>query len=227
MPIWFYAIVPAIVATLGSAWTALRRPSDTVIGAIQHFAAGVVFYAAAGEILPNVTHGGAAWTIVVGGGTGIALLLLLRKLTAGIKQAPAGMIAASALDALIDGIVLGLGFAMGRREGVLLAIALAVEFLFLGLSIAGAFKGTVHPGRVIATSVGISLAVPLGVLVAQPIGSASGSWQRVAFTFGLIVLLYLVTEELLTEAHEKPETSWATAAFFVGFLAMMVISQKI
>jgi ZIP family zinc transporter len=35
------------------------------------------------------------------------------------------------LDALIDGLVLGLGFNAGQQQGTLLAIALAIEFLFL------------------------------------------------------------------------------------------------
>lgn len=34
-----------------------------------------------------------------------------------------------------------------------------------------------------------------------------------AFTFGLITLLFLSAEELLAEAHEKPETSWVAAMF--------------
>ncbi len=47
----------------------------------------------------------------------------------------------------------------------------------------------------IASAVGVSLAVPLGVLVAQPLSGLSRAWQAVAFAFGLIALLYLVTED--------------------------------
>ena len=43
--------------------------------------------------------------------------------------------------------------------------------------------------------------------------------------FGLVALLYLVTEELLVEAHEVPEIPMTTAAFFVGFLALLVIEM--
>ena len=41
------------------------------------------------------------------------------------------------------------------------------------------------------------------------------------------MLLYLVAEELLTEAHEKPETSWGMAMFFLGFLALIVLDQAL
>lgn len=124
-------------------------------------------------------------------------------------------------------MVLGLGFSAGHRQGVLLAIALAIEFLFLGLSIAAEFgKGTAR-WKVIGAATAVALAVPLGVLISQPVGALSQSWHTAAFSFGLIALLYLVTEELLTEAHEKPETKWSAAMFFTGFLILMVLNQMI
>jgi ZIP family zinc transporter len=71
----------------------------------------------------------------------------------------------------------------------------------------------------------VALGVPLGALLARPVAALAPSWQAVAFAFGLVALLYLVTEELLTEAHEKPETAWGTAMFFVGFLGLEVIDR--
>ena len=43
--------------------------------------------------------------------------------------------------------------------------------------------------------------------------------------FGVAALLYLVTEELLVEAHEVPETAAITSAFFAGFLVLLVIDM--
>ena len=42
-------------------------------------------------------------------------------------------------------------------------------------------------------------------------------------SFGAAALLFLVTEELLIEAHEVEQTPFITAAFFAGFLALYVI----
>ena len=50
------------------------------MSAIQHLAAGVVFAAAAAEILPNLKHAGALWPVVIGGGIGIAAMMLLKHL---------------------------------------------------------------------------------------------------------------------------------------------------
>jgi ZIP family zinc transporter len=51
-------LIPVVVAVLGAAMTAWRRPPPLIVSAIQHFAAGVIFAAAAGEILPDVKHAG-------------------------------------------------------------------------------------------------------------------------------------------------------------------------
>ena len=41
-------------------------------------------------------------------------------------------------------------------------------------------------------------------------------------SFGCAVLPYLVTEKLLVEAHEVPETPLVTAMFFAGSLLLFV-----
>lgn len=44
-------------------------------------------------------------------------------------------------------------------------------------------------------------------------------------SFGLAALFFLVTEELLTEAHEETETLLLTSAFFVGFLLFLLLGM--
>ena len=221
---WLFVLASVLAAVLGALWVTIRPPTPKVTGAIQHFAAGVVFYAAAAEVLPETVSKGTVWSVAVGGAAGIAAMLLIRRMGEGLKG-PVGLSVAAGVDALIDGLVLGLGFAAGERQGILLAVAITLELLFLGLSIATAFDSGTSRLRVIATTFAVALAVPLGGLVALPVRVLPDAWQGVLFAFGLVALLYLVTEELLTEAHERPETDWGTAMFFVGFLALTVIDQ--
>ena len=42
---------------------------------------------------------------------------------------------------------------------------------------------------------------------------------------GLMALLYLVTEELLVEAHEKPDTPLISSMFFIGFPGLLLIEE--
>ncbi len=51
-----------------------------------------------------------------------------------------------------------------------------------------------------------------------------GSFLAGILGFGVASLLYLVTEELLAEAHEEPDTPLVTSTFFAGFLLPLVMA---
>lgn len=222
---WLYTLVPAGAAVLGAVVATCRPPGPRTVSAIQHFAAGVVFAAAATEILPDVKHQGAALPVAIGGAIGVALMLLVRALS---ERAAGGigLAAVIGVDVLIDGIVLGLGFAAGAEQGVLLTLALTLEVLFLGLSATGELSPTLgSPGRTILAIGGLALLLPIGALLGTPAAALPPAWQTGLFAFALIALLYLVTEELLVEAHEVPDTPWITAMFFAGFLILLLLEE--
>lgn len=50
-------LIPAAATIFGGAIAVWRTPSETVRSVIQHFAAGVVLAAVAGELLPEMTRG--------------------------------------------------------------------------------------------------------------------------------------------------------------------------
>jgi ZIP family zinc transporter len=62
-------------------------------------------------------------------------------------------------------------------------------------------------------------------VLGSPVSALSGQWIAGLFAFGLMALLYLVTEELLAEAHEVPDKPWITAMFFFGFLLLIVLDE--
>lgn len=146
-----------------------------------------------------------------------------------VGELPVGLLAAIAVDVFIDGLVLGAGFTAASRTGVLLAVALSLELVFLGLSAAGALLGgRVAALRTVAACAGVGLLLPVGTAIGVlALAGASGDVVGVMLGFGAVALMYLVTEELLSEAHEVPETAWATALFFVGFLIYLLIAEAI
>lgn len=109
-----YTLVPIAAAVLGAAFAAVRRPGPIVASAIQHFAAGVVFAAAAGKVLPSLKHSTTLWPIVIGGSSGIIVMMVLQQLGERTKG-PAALIALVSVDVVIDGLVLGLGFVTSAR----------------------------------------------------------------------------------------------------------------
>jgi hypothetical protein len=57
------------------------------------------------------------------------------------------MLAGTAIDLVVDGLMIGIGFAAGAKEGRLLAIALGVELISLGLAVASSMSKLGVPAR--------------------------------------------------------------------------------
>jgi ZIP family zinc transporter len=138
------------------------------------------------------------------------------------------MLGAVGTDILIDGLVLGLAFIAGAKAGLLLTIALTFEVLFLGVTVTEGLGETVRSKvKVVAITTAIGLLMPLGALLATPVALFPPVVITGFLSFGLIALLYLVTEELLVEAHEKPDSPLISAMFFVGFLSLLLLEEVI
>jgi ZIP family zinc transporter len=219
-----FTLIPLAALVIGAITTTFANPGTTIRSAIQHFAAGVVFAAAAGEILPDVKHGGPLAAVLIGAAVGIVAMLVLKSF-ADKAKGPLGLATATAIDLVVDGMVLGIGFIAGLQQGVLLTIALTLEVLFLGLTLVGEFDESLTRWKAVGATCLIGLGLPLGALLGLPISTLPAAVQTAFYAFGLIALLYLVTEELLVEAHECPETPFATAMFFVGFMAILTLEQ--
>lgn len=239
-----YTSIPVIATIAGAAGAAVRPPGARLTAAIQHLAAGIVFAAVALELIPPVRAQGIV-VAVLGFSVGIVAMYGLQRLTTWLEReddpdpaasrstdgagAPVGLLVATAVDVFIDGLVLGAGFAAASRTGVLLTVALTLELVFLGVSVAGALLGGgLDARRAVAACSGVALLLAAGTGVgAVALSGASADVLGVMLGFGAVALMYLVTEELLTEAHEVAETSWATALFFVGFLVYLLVAEAI
>jgi len=143
-------LFPVGAAALGAGVAAWRRPGPQLTSGIQHFAAGVVFAALGGEVLPDLRREGHLGAVLLGFSAGIALLLALgayadrqdkaaeQRPRVATGSLPAGLLAAVAIDLLIDGLLVGLGATLGSRQGLVITIALTLEILFLAVSVASA-----------------------------------------------------------------------------------------
>ena len=162
-----------VAAALSGAVAAVRTPGERLTSGLQHFAAGVVFAAAAIELLPGVLER-SPLVAVVGFAAGIAVMfgfraasehLEHRREAAGHAGLPIGLAVAIGVDFFIDGLILGAGFASGPRVGVLLTVALAVEYLFVGLSLSATLAGTVSRRFVALAPVVLALLTVVGTAV--------------------------------------------------------------
>lgn len=236
---------PVAAGILGGAVAALRTPPISVVSGVQHFAAGVVMAAVAGEVLPDLRARGSIWLTIVGFAAGVALLLVMRRFedehhhkdtdengdadpqVRAPGGLPVGFLVVVAVDLFIDGLLVGAGAAVSTDTAVVITIALTVEVLFLGLTVVMRLTSSGVPGiRAAATTAGVSLTVALGaVLGALALSGASDAILGLVLAFAAAALLWLVVEELLVEAHEAPERPWMAAMFFVGFLAVYCLEM--
>ncbi|WP_081909086.1 ZIP family metal transporter [Deinococcus sp. YIM 77859] len=228
-------LIPVAATILGGVAASFRRPGERLRSFVQHFAAGVVFAAVAGELLPEITAGHQPVGVVIGFALGVVVMLVIRALAERLEQPSeagrrarsgnVGLVTVVGIDVLIDGLLIGVGFAAGARVGTLLVVALTLELLFLGVSVASSLGESGTPrGRTILTVTGLSLLVVLGALLGGSLlQGLSGLPLEIVLSFGAAALLFLVTEELLTEAHEVKETPLITAAFFAGFVALYLL----
>lgn len=222
---------------MGGVAAAFRTPSPAVRSGVQHIAAGVLFAALATELLPDVVHRRMPWVTLIGFALGVAAMLLLkdlaRRMDAGAGDAeqrsvPTSLLLASGADIALDGLLIGVSFAAGARQGLLVTVALTLEVLFLGVATAAAIGGPGARPRIIATTCAFAVLLLVGAGIgAYFLAGVSGVVLDAVMSFGVAALLYLVTEELLVEAHEVDETPILTSMFFVGFLALLMIEMLV
>ncbi|MEO5679378.1 MAG: hypothetical protein ABIS47_06895 [Acidimicrobiales bacterium] len=122
---------PITAAGLGSLAAAYRPPGPWLRSAMQHFAAGLVFSAAAVELIPDLVRQHNQTGIVIGFALGIGAMAALRTLSQQAEarggNASVSLLALIGLDIFIDGLLLGVAFSEESRQGIILAVALTVE----------------------------------------------------------------------------------------------------
>lgn len=234
-----FAFLPVLTMACGAVVAAVRAPGPRMRSGIQHFAAGVVFSVVAVELLPHILRLHNDVLEVAGGfALGVALMLGVERFTGAHEHAREGadagsgtraMLVAIGADLTLDGILVGIAFAAGATAGVLLSIALAFELLSLGLALSVELT---HAGasrrRSIVLPTVLALCTLLGgaILGTTLLTGAPETVLAAVLAFGSAALLFLVTEELLVEAHMAGETSMGTAMFFLGFLLFLVLGMS-
>lgn len=238
---FMYMAVPAIVAVGGGILAMVWRPDAVTRSLIQHFAAGVVLAALAVELLPEISREHAPpWVTIAAFAAGSLFMYGLKLWTARLEHQdelkaeaahasgqavaaalPMGLVLATLIDIAVDGFIIGASFTTGGNTGPILAIGLSVEMLFLGLALmSDALKGW----RIVVMTLVLGVEVlGFALLGNWLLAGASHTVIGAALSFSAAALLYLVTEELLMEAHTVPEKPISTLVLFAGFLAFWAI----
>ena len=220
--------IAAAMLIVGAAIAYRWAPGDRTRSALQHLAAGVICAVTAAELVPEALKTARGLDFSVGFVAGVALMLVAKALGERLsgENSRGGFLVATGLDVSIDGLLIGVAFSIGTDTGGLLVLAFTLELAALGLALGA--TGT----RSLRHSVGTAALLALPVLPAAVVGQLVVSQLPIAFRAGLVgfataVLLYLVIEELMSEAHEVEERPLATSLFFAGFLGLVLLQMQI
>ena len=230
MPHLAYIAAATAAGLVGGLISVFWSPNRWLTSYIQHFAAGVVIAAVALKVAPDAARAGAPPLMVLGGfALGGLLMIGVKWTTLWIeehqqrrKRKPWGLTIAAGVDTLIDGAIIGVGFAMGKGLGMVLSLALGLELLFLTLAVGASFRENKTSRLVtLAVTTFLSLLLLVGAVSGMVLlKGASNTVLALVLSFGAAALLYLVTEELLVETRLPEETLMSTAMFFLGFLVI-------
>lgn len=228
-----YTMLAVVAAMIGGVIAVYRAPGPQMESNVQHFAAGVVTAAVAAELLPDV-HERAPVVVIVGFAVGVATMLGVHELSKRIEKreiggsyaGAAGLLITVGIDMLIDGVLIGVTFLAEAATGIIIAIALAIEVLFLGVAGVVALPAEMGTARKLAVPAAFGALLMTGVTVGVLLlGGVTGAPIAIILAFGAAALLYLVTEELLVKAQKVPETPISTTLFFLGFLSIFLLDM--
>ncbi len=231
-----FSLIPVFTMTTGGIIAIIRKPNGNIRSLILHFAAGVVFSVVAVELLPDIVKNHKPLQVIIGFALGFLVMTGIRKFTEteegkdvaiNKSKLPVSLLVAIGVDIFIDGLLLGIGFSAGNTEGMLLAIALSIELLSLGMATAAELSDNDLSKQ---KSIGLIVLLAVVFFISAVLGATllhnlSHSAMEIVLSFGLSALLFLVTEELLIEAHQEKETVWHTSAFFGGFLLFLILGM--
>ncbi|MCE3268534.1 MAG: conserved rane protein of unknown function [Burkholderiales bacterium] len=227
-----FTLIPSICMIIGGITAIYLTPSEKITVMTQHFAAGVVFAAVAKELVVKLgSSHQSQFSLVFGFMLGVGCMLLAKfisnKLEEKNNKLAIGFIVSVFIDIFIDGLLIGIAFLTGEKGGILITIALSIEITFLGVATSATLKDKnlnklLKVLIILVLSLTIPVSAGLGLIFFK---NLSPDLMGGVLAFGTSALLYLVTEELLVEAHQTEEKFWMPALFFLGFLLILILEN--
>ena len=215
----YVAIGGASVFT-GAIVSTRRQLAPRTTALIQHAAGGTVLAGLVVDVLSKLLAAPHQVAYAaIGMVAGLAGMLAIRQFLPDQNQSGAGsLVVTVAVDILVDGVLIGLSAALGSGTGLLFAIALAPEMGLLGVTAAQSLKPTWPTRRIIATAAGIAAAITAAGALGWTIADTNPAAITTVLGVGASVIIYLILEELLREAHETDTGPLEVAILFACFL---------
>lgn len=230
-----FAALPAAGNFIGGLLSELFAVSRRTLSLALHAAAGIVLAVIGIELMPEALAVDPPWVIILafmaGGGFFILMdqiidLVQSRRGTAGGDTGAWAIYFGVAIDLFSDGVMIGTGATIDLGLGLLLALGQVPADIPEGFATIAALqnRGIARRTRILA-----ALSLTLPILLGTTIGYWVVRGQPVvvklallAFTAG--ILLSVVVEEIMPEAHEEEDARLATMLLVTGFALFALIT---
>ncbi|MDD1984860.1 ZIP family metal transporter [Pseudomonas asiatica] len=223
------------------------RTQDVMLG----FAAGMMLAASSFSlILPGldaaraITGNGpaAAFTVVLGMGLGVLLMLGLDRFTPHEHEStgPCGpeaerisrvwlFVLAITLHNLPEGMAIGVSFANGDMNiGLPLTSAIAIQDIPEGLAVALALRATgLSNLKAALVAIGSGLMEPLGAVIGLGISTGFALAYPVSMGLAAGAMIFVVSHEVIPETHRNGHQTAATLGLMGGFAVMMFLDTAL
>lgn len=235
LTVLMFAAMPAIGNFSGGLLAEAIKVSTKTLNLALHFAAGIILAVVGIELMPTALEVGQPWIPIVaflGGGFAFLLLEKLVHFTqdrfgkSSTTSSAWGIYLGVAIDLFSDGIMIGTGSTVSVSLGLLLALGQVPADIPEGFATIATFKskGVSKKMRYIL-SAGFAIPIFLGATIG--FWAMRGSpeivqFSLLAFTAG--ILLSVSIEEILTEAHNEPDPSYASVLLVAGFALFALLS---
>ena len=221
------ALAAAVMVTT-AAIAGRFRPNPATHSAMQHLAAGLICAVVAGELAPSAMETGRPLELSIGFLAGLILMLSAKAIADRLNddRNQSGMFIAVGLDVTIDGLLIGVAFALGTSTGGIFVLAFALEFVAVGLVI-GAARAPRMSRAIGAAAIIAAPVIPAATVGELLLSPMSPPVEAGLMGFATSVCLYLVIEELMREAHSVREHPVANWLFFAGFLGLLLLQMRV
>lgn len=229
------AALPALGNFAGGLLTDAVKVSQRTLSLALHAAAGVVLAVVSVELMPKVLRAEPPWLIVLAFVAGGAFFILMDRLIglmhslsgrAEVDAAPVAIFFGVAVDLFSDGVMVGTGSTISLGLGLLLALGQVPANMPEGFATIAAFKRQgISRRRRLLLAAALSAAVFVGATLGYWLVRGQGEIVQLmllAFTSG--ILITVVVEEIIPEAHEGKDAQFATAVFVGGFALFTLLS---